>query len=360
MKRSFHITSGLYLGGVETVIMSWYRNISLDFQFDFGVHTLKDAYFADEIKKRGGRIFVLEKNPSLFGRIVFMFRLYKTLKKNGPYTAFFAHEQYLGALTCFVAFLAGIKKRIIVSHWITNYNTSKLRAIIFMLLTRLFTTHRLAVSKEAGFAQYGKKLSFQVVNNGIDIGKFAFNKNIRQEVRKNLNIKEETIVIGNVSRLSEDKNLFFLLDIFKEIHTLNQNTILLQAGYGVLEKELKSYAKKLKIENNVLWLGKYGEVSNIYQALDVFVFPAKKEGLGIVAIEAQCSGLPCFISDGVPDEANVCNTTKISLKESSVKWAEVILNKLNNFNRIDCSNKIKNAGFDIKETAKRIEQEYLQ
>lgn len=360
MKKSFHIIKGLYLGGVETVVMNWYRNIPEEFEFDFGVNTLDKAHFAEEIKKRGGNIFLLEKQESFCGRISFMYNLYKTLKKNGPYYAFFAHEQYLGALTCFTAFLAGIKKRVIVSHWVVNYNTNKLRSLIFYILVYLFTTDRIAVSIASGIALYGHKIPFRVINNGINVDEFAFREDIRKEVRSKLNIADDMLVIGNVSRLSKDKNLNILLDIFYAIHKLNPKTVLLQVGSGDLEEELKKRTVDLGLKENVIWFGKCDKVCKIYQAMDCFVFPAQKEGLGIVAVEAECSGLPCFLSDGVPSEAHICNTTVVPLTHSPEQWAEIILTKTKGFNRRDFSIQVKKAGFDIKDTAKQIELEFLK
>lgn len=360
MKKSFHMTAGLYLGGVETVIINWYRNIPNEFRFDFGVNTLEKAHFAEEIKNKGGKIFLLEKSPSVLGRLAFMYNLYKTLRHNGPYNAFFAHEQYLGSLTCFVAFLAGIKHRVIVSHWVTNYNTTRLKTVIFFILIRLFTTDRLAVSKAAGIAQYGNKISFKIINNGIDISKFSFNTDIRKEIRKKLHIDDNILVIGNISRLSKDKNLDILLEIFAKIHSINSQTVLLQAGSGTLEQELQIKSNELGLTDSIIWLGKCNNVFEMYQAMDCFVFPSENEGLGIVAIEAECAGLPCFLSEGIPSEAHICNTTVISLKESPKKWAEIILNTTKEFIRKDCSAEIKKAGFDIKDTTKQIVKDFLK
>ena len=87
--------------------------------------------------------------------------------------------------------------------------------------------------------------------------------------------------------------------------------------------------------------------------------PSLFEGLGIVAIEAQCSGLPCFISDGVPDEAMICNTTKIPLSKTAKEWSNIILEKTKNFERKDCSDFIKKANFDVQETTKKVQNIYL-
>ena len=105
---------------------------------------------------------------------------------------------------------------------------------------------------------------------------------------------------------------------------------MLLIGEGPLEKQIKEKVKKLNIETKVKFLGIREDVNKLYQAMDCFVLPSFFEGLGIVNIEAQCSGLPVFISDGVPDEAMLCNTTKISLKTSATQWADIILKNVTN------------------------------
>ena len=110
---------------------------------------------------------------------------------------------------------------------------------------------------------------------------------------------------------------------------------------------------------NVIFSGVRKDIENIYQAFDCFVFPSLFEGFGIAALEAQCSGLPCYISNYVPNEASVCNTIKLSLSKSAKYWADIILKKNKSFERKDCSDIIKKAGFDIKNTAKQIEKIYL-
>lgn len=355
MIRICHSLKGLYLGGIETVIMNWYRNIDIDrIQFDFIVTDIKNDFYSKEIKQYGGNIYKINKNFSVFGKIKYLFDLYRFLKKK-KYDCFFSHEQFLGSLTCMTAFFAGIKRRITVSHLSETYNANKFKLLISYLLNYLFVTDRLAVSNIAGLSQYGKFLSFKTINTGINIETFSYSTLARNKYRKLLKI-DNKFIIGNVSRLSKDKNLFFLIDIFYEIKKQKSNAVLIQIGWGNLYDNLKSKIKNLNLDSCVILLGKKDDVYNYYQAMDTFIFPALNEGLGIVAIEAQCSGLPCFISDGVPDEAMICNTTKISLSNSAKEWANIILEKTKNFERKDCSSFVKKSGFDIKDSTKQIEE----
>lgn len=360
MKRILHLTNNLALAGTETCIMNWYRNIDRDkIQFDFVCLSNKHLYFKEEIEKLGGNIFIIEKENGLTGQIKFYFNLFKFLKTNKFYT-FHTHLHYSNGFYCMIAFLAGIKERITNSHFNEGYrNTPFYKKLFSKLLIKLFATKRIAASMEAGKTLYGKA-HYTVIYNGIDINKFAYNENEREQTRKELLNIKENFVVGHIGRFEPQKNHNFLIDICNEILKQKENAILLLAGEGPFEKEIKEKVKMLNIETKVKFLGVREDVNKLYQAMDCFVLPSFFEGLGIVNIEAQCSGLPVFISDGVPNEAMLCNTTKISLNTSAKQWADSILEKVKNFERKDCSLTLKQAGFDIKDTAKQIEKVYLR
>lgn len=220
-------------------------------------------------------------------------------------------------------------------------------------------------SKSAGIFRFGNKIvnskKFAVINNGIDINKFKFNKKIRENFRKKYNISNEMIVIGNVGRLSTEKNQVFLLDVFKKINQKNKKTILFIIGEGDEEERLKSYSKKINISNNVVFLGKKENIENYYQMFDTFVFPSLYEGLGISAIEAQTSGLICFVSEFIPNETMITKKIhKLCIKNGASFWANEILYTLRNSNK-DRDNEyevVKYSGFDITDSIKKLEKIY--
>ena len=130
-----------------------------------------------------------------------------------------------------------------------------------------------------------------LLNNAINLDKFKYDEGIRERKRKELNIPEDTLVIGHVGRFVEQKNHRFLIDIFNEVHKENSNSLLLLAGQGPLMDEMKEKVKTLDLEENVRFLGQRNDINELYQAFDVFLFPSLYEGLGMVLIEAQCSNL---------------------------------------------------------------------
>ena len=359
MKQILHLTDTLSLAGTETCIVNWYRNIDrTKLEFDFVCLSNKHLYFKEEIEKLGGKIFVITKKNGLIGQIKFCFNLFNFLKDNKFYT-FHTHFHYSNGLYCMIAFLAGIKERITISHFNEAYRNTPFHKKLFSnLLIKLFSTKQIAVSNEAGKTLYGK-IPYSIIYNGINLNKFAYNETDRKLTRKELNI-EKNFVIGHIGRFEPQKNHNFLIDIFNEILKQKENAILLLIGEGPLEKQIKAKVKSLNIETKVKFLGVREDVNHLYKAMDCFVLPSFFEGLGIVNIEAQCCGLPVFISDGVPGEAMVCNTIKISLNKSAKQWADIILKNVKDFKRKDCSVILKQNGFDIKDTSKQIEKIYLE
>ncbi len=365
MKRILQLSYSLALAGTETVIMNWYRNIDTNrVQFDF--LSAKDGednlYFKKEIEKLGGKVFIIKRNSGIIEKIKFYFNLFKLIKNNNFY-AFHTHAHYSSGFDCMIASIAGVKKRFVISHFNAGWGPLKrtpfYKKFFSRLLIQIFSTNCLAVSYDAGKNLYGRHIQFQVLPNGIDTEKFNFNEETRNKIRKDLKI-ENRLVIGNVGRFETQKNHSFLIEIFNEIYKLNNNSVLLLVGDGSLKNKIEKKIKSLNLQDNTIVLKARKDIEKIYQAMDSFIFPSLFEGLGNVVIEAQCSGLPCFISDGVPEEAIICNTTKISLKKSAEEWAEIILEKMKKFKRKESLKFIKDAGFDIKYTAKQIEKLYLE
>ena len=131
-------------------------------------------------------------------------------------------------------------------------------------------------------------------------------------------------------------------------------------GEGQLKNKIKEMVTDLGIQNKVIFTGVRSDIPELMQAMDVFLFPSNYEGLPVAIIEAQASGLPCIISDKVPIE---CKKTElvhqVSLSEDISKWAEQVIDASRS-SRYDTSALIKSVGFDICESAKVMEQFYLE
>ena len=357
--RILHILDSLSISsGVANVILNWHRNIDrTKIQFDYLCFKDITPNFEEEIKSLGGKFYKLPypslKNPWIFIKTV------RDFFKTNKYSIIHSHVTQMNFFFYPIAHYYGVKNIIQHSHatkWSGKF-LNGLRNKFLFFWVRPFIDKKLACSNLAG--RFLLKDNYIVINNGIDLKIFKFNQTIRNKIRKELNI-ENKFVVGHVGRFSQEKNHNFLVDIFNEINKKNRNSALLLVGDGPLNKEIEQKINKLNLANDVIFTGIKNNVSDYYQAMDVFVLPSFQEGLGLSVIEAESLGVPCFISDEVPDEAMICNTTKICLNKSSKEWSEIILEKIKNFKRKDCSNLIKDVGYDIKETTMKIENIYLQ
>ncbi|MBB1552724.1 MAG: glycosyltransferase family 1 protein [Clostridiales bacterium] len=357
--RILHIVQRMEAGGTQSFLMNLYRNIDRSkVQFDFLVEYEEKEFYDDEIISLGGKIYYTNFRKTL-NLIKFRRTMSDILKEHPEYKIVHIHATAIGKICTDVARKCGVKT--IIAHTHNNSAVKDWKYYPKILLRKLYTngpTDFFACSEDAGRYTFKNK-KFTVIYNAIDIDKFLFNQEVRENFRKELNI-EDKFVIGNIGRLHEQKNQSFLIDIFYEIQKNKDNAILLIIGKGPLENELKEKVSNLGINNKVYFLGNRKDVERIYQGMDVFVLPSLFEGLGIVAVEAQVSGLPVVASTGVAKEANITNNIQnIDLNDSIDTWKEAIC-KSNVESRNSVEKIVRNSKFDVKNNAKFLQESYLK
>lgn len=351
-------------GGVESVVMNYYRNIDRrKVQFDFICDEDSKYIPRKEIESLGGKIILVPPYQTPF-------KYHKKLKKileKGKYKIVHSHISTMSFFSLWAAKSAKVSVRIAHAHSTTNKKEKKKNFMkqILRPLSKVFATDYFCCSELAGRWLYGNKTynhgRVYLLNNAIDVDKFKYNEEIRNKKRKELNIKKNEIVIGHVGRFVKQKNHEFLIDIFNEIYKQNKNSILLLAGDGPLKIEIENKVKELGLEKNVQFLGQRNDIDELYQAMDAFVLPSLYEGLPVVGVEAQASGLPCFFSANMTEEVNLLDSTKfINLNHTSKYWADKILKEINSFTRKDMSLEITNGNFNIKTEARKLEEYYLK
>ena len=269
-------------GGVESVVMNYYRNIDRDkIQFHFLCDEDSTDIPYEEIEKLGGKVIVVPPYQKLFK---YQKELYKIFKENN-YKIVHSHINALSVFPLRVAKKAGVPIRIAHSHSTSNKKEWKKNIVknILRPFSKLYANNFFACTKHAGEWLFGKKIierkELNVINNAIDLKKFEFNEKIREDLRKELGIKEDTIVIGHIGRFMKQKNHEFLIEVFNELYKKNQNTVLILIGQGPLLNEIKQKARNLDIENKIKFIGQVTDVERYYNIMDVFVFPSIYEGL---------------------------------------------------------------------------------
>ncbi len=350
-------------GGVEAVVMNYYRHIDRSkIQFDFICDEDSTNIPYQEIEELGGKVILIPPYQKIFK---YQKELRKVLK-NGGYRIIHSHINTLSIFPLYAAKRVGVPVRIAHSHSTTNKKEWKKNLLkqILRPFSKIFATDYMCCSELAGRWLFGDKEynkgNVYLLNNAIDLDKFKYDEKVRKEKRKDLNISDDTLVIGHVGRFVEQKNHRFLIDIFNEVHKENENSILLLAGQGPLMDEMKNKVIKLGLEDNVKLLGQRNDVNELYQAMDLLIFPSLYEGLGMVIIEAQCSNLPCAVSAEIPRSVKINNNISfIDLNGDSILWSkkvQEILYKPDN-NRQNVQEKISE--YDIKKEARVLQKKYL-
>ncbi|QUG40592.1 glycosyltransferase family 1 protein [Psychrobacillus sp. INOP01] len=361
--RVLQVFAQMNRGGAETMIMNLYRNIDRSkIQFDFIVHTEEKCAFDDEIYKLGGKIF---RVPAYKGKNHMNYvKSWRNFFEQQPeYNIIHGHVRSTAAIYLKIA-----KKYKLVtiahSHSISSGTglSAKVKDVIQYPI-RNIADYLLACSKPAGEWLFGeiacKRNNFYILNNAIDTKKFVYSEKIRNGKRNEFPIKNK-LVLGHVGRFNASKNHDFLIDIFKAVCDRNENAVLMLVGDGELRKTIEKKVNDLDLGEKVIFTGVREDIDELIQAMDMFVFPSLYEGLGIVLIEAQVSGLPCVVSDKIPKEAIITsNVEQVRLNNSPKIWSEVILTRLEGYERISPIVEIKNHGYDIEDSQRWLQKFYL-
>ncbi len=355
--RVLHVVTYMGRGGLETMIMNYYRNIDRSkVQFDFLTHREERWDYDDEIEKLGGKIYRLPRlNPFSTSYLKALDGFFKEHKE---YKIVHCHQDCLSGIPLKYAKKNGVPFTIAHSH---NANQDKNLKYLIKLIAKKnickYSDHLFACGKEAGEWMF-KTSDFEILNNAIDTKRYIYNEEKSLEMKEKLGVTDK-FVIGHVGRFRPQKNHSFIIDIFKEVCEKEPNSILLLVGDGPLEKDIKKKVNSLELEDKVKFLGARDNVNDLMQAMDVFVLPSLYEGFGIVLIEAQASGLECVISESIPTDAIISKKVKqLGLDDDISTWSKEILSSKSE--RKEGIEDIEKSKYDIKSNAKWLENFYIE
>ena len=355
-------------GGQESFIMNMYRNIDrTKIQFDFFT-----PYYCDndklvaEINSLGGNVFERKGNFDSKGNKKDFIKNLKEFLNENKYEIIHIHSGSIFALAygAKIARKSGAKKVIVHSHC-GGFKNLKYRIIKILSVPYLlkYPTNYYACSKLAAEWKFPKKVikqnKYTILKNAIDTNKLYYDKKVREKTRIEFDI-ENKFVIGHIGRFSLQKNHNFLIDIFNEIQKIKNNSVLMLIGVGELQEQIKEKIQTLGLSNKVLMLNLRSDIQELLNAMDVFVLPSFFEGLPVVGVEAQATGLQVFTSTGVTRELPIEELSYYyPLENGSEEWAKRILDENKNFERKNTTELIKESGYDVKIAAKRMEELYL-
>lgn len=358
--RVLHVVSSMNLGGIQTFLMTLYRNTNRnEVQFDFVFHTNERCTFSDEIEYLGGRIFSMPRFN--FNSAAQYSKAWKTFFSVHPeYKIIHGHIRSTAAIYLRIAKQHGV---FTIAHSHSTFIEKGLIGGIKYLLEypiRYIADAFFACSKDAAIVLFGKKMAERttVLKNAIDVDRFVFSSSTREHIRKKFKLND-SLVLGTVGRMVISKNPFFIIDILSFCSKADQSVKLLWVGDGDLLNAVRDYAYKKNMADNIIFTGAQENVEEYLQAMDIFILPSLDEGFGIAAIEAETSGLMTLISDHVPDSACITPITKIfSLSSSAEVWASYILENKIYDRSFNTTTYIRNAGFDIHQVAAELTSYY--
>lgn len=358
MIRILHVVTYMGRGGLETMLMNYYRALDRSqFQFDFLTHRIEKHEYDDEILSLGGKIYHISRlNPF---SVSYKKELLEFLKKHPEYKIIHVHQDCLSSVILKRAKQCNIPVRIAHSH--SSSQDKNLKYLIKLWYKRWipkYATDLFACGKEAGDWMFGGA-KYKIINNAISAKVYTFDAGKRDGMRKELSLGN-AFTLGLTARFSWAKNHHFLLDIFDEVLKMDPSAKLLLVGDGELRKDIEAKMHELGLAEHVIMTGVRSDVQNLLQAMDVFVMPSNYEGLGVAAVEAQAAGLPCFLSEKVPEACKITDSVYyIALSESARTWASQILS-VKGKERKNTYQEIKNSGYDIEQNAKQLENFYIK
>ncbi len=348
-------------GGIERVVMNYYRHLDHSrVQFDFFVHEDSKNILNNEIEALGGTITLIPKYSHI---VAYCNRLEKEFRER-QYKIVHIHLNTMSLFAQFAAWKAGVPIRITHNHSTAGKGEIKRNAMkyVLRLFSNCFVTDRCACSKYAAEWMWGKKKladgEITIWPNAIELEKFAYNEEHRNRIRHKYGIDDDKFVIGHIGRFMPQKNHEFLIDVFNEVQKRRNDAVLLLVGEGPLKESIQNKVVHLGIEKKVIFAGTTNEPWAYYDAFDAFVLPSLYEGLPVVGVEAQATGLPCYFADTITREVEIGNVEFI--QDDSDKWVSALEKAVAKNDRASASDTVKQHGFDIADAGLKLTDWYIK
>ena len=323
MKKVLIIIGKLYIGGAERVA----RDIGVfadhaRFEIHYLVFGEDIGPYEADVEAAGCRVIHMEY-PSEGHRQYF--RALMKLIRTEHYDVIHANTMFNSGWAMLAGKLCGVPVRISHSHSIRGFEKRDLLKNAYEKTMRriilLFATDLIACGRDAGAWLYGKKAFARrgtLIFNGIDLEQYAFSPTARRRIRDQLGL-QDAFVIGHVGHLAPVKNQSFLLELMPKLLKREPKTHLLLLGDGPDRSTLSERMMSLGLQEHVTMTGNVSEVGDYMSAMDVFAFPSLYEGMPLALVEAQANGLPCCVSDRIPEDAKITDLV-VSLPLDADQW----------------------------------------
>ncbi len=343
------------LGGIESLLTDILTALDTSgLEIDVVAARITKNAYSDKLESLGVRF--IELSGGL--RSVKNFSLFQKLLRTERYDA--VHFNIFHGLALVYVKIAeklGVPTRIVHAHGagLRKSKTRPMKMLLHRFCKRIFKncgTHYIACSAGAAKFLFGDT-PCTVIKNGIKTELFTFSSEARARMREVLGVGDETL-IGQIGRLSGEKNQAFAIEAFAEYVKINPRARLVLIGDGPTRAECESLATRLGVGDSVYFAGNRTDTPEWLSAMDVFLFPSIVEGFGIAAIEAQASGLYTLASDALPPEARVTERFISLPADEPIRWAMKIAELPKADERETYSGIVKLAGCDISDSARSV------
>lgn len=361
-------------GGTETLILEMLRNSSGRVNYIMLIHYMghiTEGVFDAEIRELGIPIVYIPSVGTV-GIRGYIREFQKVMKKMGHVDIIHSNLNANGGVIAMAAKKAGIKHRICHCHADICYKGGFLhrmkeeaQLMLLKLLIAKYATDRWACSDAAWHRLFFGHRNKVVIHNMIDVSKYLSTPEKCKAAKKVWNV-EGVMVLGSVGRVAPIKNYELAIHVTADMNK-NRDTHFICFG-RFNEKDpycagLLSLADSLGITDKIHFVGNSNQVSSDIHCIDVFLMPSTTEGFGMAAIEAQASGIPTLLSDGVPQivDVGVGLAHFFPANDASV-WVQFIEDGLSDsvVSAEDIVRHFDEKGFNSKTATLAIENKYIQ
>lgn len=354
------------VGGIENQLMHLLRQADKEkFQIDFTT-TAKNPFYKEEIEALGARCIRL---PSTDGKhfLSYCKALYRVIK-DGQYDIVHSHELFHSGMVLLTARLAGVKQRFVHAHnWSDGTGDGKKRgfvrtaynAVMRFLIVRN-ATQFIACSTLAGRFLYGKKVTrqknYHLIFNSVDTGKFIE----QYDKAESGEFCDDWTNVIQVGRFTPIKNQLFTVKIAEEFKKRDEKIRILCPGNcgGEYENEVSKAIAGNRLEEHMKLLGVRKDIDVLMRKSSVFLLPSLYEGMPLVLIEAQASGLPCVVADTFSREVDfgIGTVNWMNLESSAAEWADAVESAIEQgrAEKAQVVSAVEAYGFDSKVFAKKL------
>jgi len=285
------------VGGGEVSLLNLIKNLSEDF-VPFVLLPNK-GNLIKKFEKLGIKFFVLEIRKKSFFDLLFSFKkikeIFDIIKLNN------IDIVHCNASSSRETFYSLIASKIAKIPFMWHVRIAD-KEIITDIIFSLFADKIIVISEFVKERFFIFKNKIEVVYNGVDLKHFS-DLSARRKIREEFGIKEDEILVGNIGRLDKWKRQDVFLKTAKLLVEKNKNFKFIIVGDGKELDNLEKLARKLNIENKVIFTGFRDDVSEVLSAFDIFLHTAEREHFGRVIIEAMAKGIPIVAcaSGGIPE-----------------------------------------------------------